>query len=489
MIEPMQGEGGVNVAPPEFLQALRELCDRHGLLLVLDEVQSGMGRTGKLFAHEWAGITPDIMAVAKGIGGGFPLGALLATEEAAKGMTAGTHGSTFGGNPLAMAVGNAVLDVVLEPGFLEACSSKALRLKQALAAVQGPASRSRRGGARPGPADGPQAQGRRRPTSSRRRSPRSCCSPAPATTSCACCRRSTSTDEEIAEAPSGCRARFDRVVEARELESLFSSAGRSAMAPKSRPLRSRGIFSISTRSTPRRCARIIDMAHAMKRAGKRVPAKLRAARHRRRRAGHDLREAVDAHARVVRRRHAPARRADACRSTTPICSSAAARSIADTARVLSRYVDAIMIRANAHDDAARAGALRDDAGHQRPDRQEPPLPGHGRHHDVRGAQGADQGPHRRLGRRRQQRRRVVDARRRALRLRAARRLPRRAASRAGGDRLGEAREGRRRRSASDAGEGRARRRLRRHRHLGVDGPDGCRAAQEDARALSASTPS
>ena len=136
MIEPVQGEGGVNVAPLEYMRALRELCDRHGLLLVLDEVQSGMGRTGALFAHEWAGITPDIMAIAKGIGGGFPLGALLATSEAAKGMTAGTHGSTFGGNPLATAVGNAVLDAVLEPGFLDGVRKKALRLKQALAAVQ-----------------------------------------------------------------------------------------------------------------------------------------------------------------------------------------------------------------------------------------------------------------------------------------------------------------------------------------------------------------
>ena len=136
LIEPVQGEGGVNVAPAEFLRALREVCDRHGLLLVLDEVQCGMGRTGKLFAHEWAGITPDLMAVAKGIGGGFPLGALLATAEAAKGMTAGTHGSTFGGNPLATAVGNAVLDAVLEPGFLDGVQRKTLRLKQALAAVK-----------------------------------------------------------------------------------------------------------------------------------------------------------------------------------------------------------------------------------------------------------------------------------------------------------------------------------------------------------------
>jgi acetylornithine/N-succinyldiaminopimelate aminotransferase len=106
------------------------------LLLIFDEVQTGIGRTGKLFAHEWSGISPDIMAIAKGIGGGFPVGAILATGEAATGMVPGTHGSTFGGNPLAMAVANAVLDVVLEPGFLEAVQMKALRLKQGLARLQ-----------------------------------------------------------------------------------------------------------------------------------------------------------------------------------------------------------------------------------------------------------------------------------------------------------------------------------------------------------------
>lgn len=136
MLEPIQGEGGVNVASIAFLKALRELCDKHGLLLVLDEVQSGMGRTGKLFAHEWAGIKPDVMASAKGIGGGFPLGAFMATAEAAKGMTPGTHGSTYGGNPLAVAVGNAVLDAVLEPGFLAHVEAMGLRLKQELARVK-----------------------------------------------------------------------------------------------------------------------------------------------------------------------------------------------------------------------------------------------------------------------------------------------------------------------------------------------------------------
>ena len=136
MVEPVQGEGGINVAPTSWLKGLRELCDAHGLLLVLDEVQTGMGRTGKLFAHEWAGITPDVMAVAKGLGGGFPIGAVLATGEAAKGMVAGTHGSTFGGNPLAMAVAGAVLDAVLEPGFLEHVQAMALRFKQQLASLQ-----------------------------------------------------------------------------------------------------------------------------------------------------------------------------------------------------------------------------------------------------------------------------------------------------------------------------------------------------------------
>ncbi|WP_024277206.1 aspartate aminotransferase family protein [Xanthobacter sp. 126] len=136
LVEPVQGEGGVRVPPAGFLAGLRQLCDENGLLLVLDEVQSGVGRTGRLFAHEWTGITPDIMSVAKGIGGGFPMGACLATEEAAKGMTVGTHGSTYGGNPLAMAVGNAVLDVVLEEDFLPRVNRVAGRFQQRLAELR-----------------------------------------------------------------------------------------------------------------------------------------------------------------------------------------------------------------------------------------------------------------------------------------------------------------------------------------------------------------
>ena len=135
LIEPIQGEGGIRAVPKEFLQELRALCDEYGLLLILDEVQSGVGRTGKLFAHEWSGVTPDIMAVAKGIGGGFPLGACLATAEAASGMVAGTHGSTYGGNPLAMAVGNAVLDIVLADDFLPHVRDVALVFRQGLASL------------------------------------------------------------------------------------------------------------------------------------------------------------------------------------------------------------------------------------------------------------------------------------------------------------------------------------------------------------------
>jgi acetylornithine/N-succinyldiaminopimelate aminotransferase len=136
LIEPIQGEGGIRPVPPERLRALRDLRDRHGLLLIFDEVQCGIGRTGRLFVHEWAGMAPDIMAIAKGIGGGFPMGACLATEKAAAAMTVGTHGSTFGGNPLATAVGNAVLDIILADGFLDKVRSAGLVLAQKLARLK-----------------------------------------------------------------------------------------------------------------------------------------------------------------------------------------------------------------------------------------------------------------------------------------------------------------------------------------------------------------
>jgi acetylornithine/N-succinyldiaminopimelate aminotransferase len=136
LIEPVMGEGGVRVVPPEFLRALRKLCDDNGLLLIFDEIQTGVGRTGDLFAYQHTGVAPDIMTIAKALGGGFPVGACLATTEASKGMTAGTHGSTFGGNPLAMAVGNAVLDVVTAKGFLDNVKNSALLFRQKLAELK-----------------------------------------------------------------------------------------------------------------------------------------------------------------------------------------------------------------------------------------------------------------------------------------------------------------------------------------------------------------
>jgi acetylornithine/N-succinyldiaminopimelate aminotransferase len=135
LIEPVQGEGGIRLVSGQFLRDLRALCDKHGLLLVFDEVQCGMGRTGKLFAYEWSGVAPDVMAVAKGLGGGFPVGACLATAEAAKGMTLGIHGTTFGGNPLAMTVAKAALDIISREEFLEHVQRAGLYLKQRLASV------------------------------------------------------------------------------------------------------------------------------------------------------------------------------------------------------------------------------------------------------------------------------------------------------------------------------------------------------------------
>jgi acetylornithine/N-succinyldiaminopimelate aminotransferase len=136
LIEPLQGEGGVRMAPPAFFKALRALCDEKGLLLAFDEVQTGIGRLGEMFGYQKFGVTPDVMGLAKGLGAGFPIGAVLATTEAANGMTPGTHGSTFGGNPLAVAAGNAVLDVVEKPGFLDHVRQMALLFKQRLAEIK-----------------------------------------------------------------------------------------------------------------------------------------------------------------------------------------------------------------------------------------------------------------------------------------------------------------------------------------------------------------
>ena len=132
LVEPIQGEGGIRVGSQEFIQGLRDLADKYGLILIFDEVQCGVGRTGELFAYEHYGVKPDVMAIAKGIGGGFPLGACLATEDAASGMVVGTHGSTYGGNPLAMAAGNACLDIIDDRAFLDNVKLMGNRLRQAL---------------------------------------------------------------------------------------------------------------------------------------------------------------------------------------------------------------------------------------------------------------------------------------------------------------------------------------------------------------------
>ena len=152
LIEPIQGEGGVRVPPNQFLKSLRALCDQHGMLLIFDEVQCGMGRSGELFAYQRTGVEPDIMALAKALGGGFPVGAFLTTKEAGKGMTPGTHGSTFGGNPLAMAAGNAVLDVMLADGFLDRVKRMRPSVQAAARRDEGPLSLDHRRGARRGTA-------------------------------------------------------------------------------------------------------------------------------------------------------------------------------------------------------------------------------------------------------------------------------------------------------------------------------------------------
>ncbi|MBW4023402.1 MAG: aspartate aminotransferase family protein [Proteobacteria bacterium] len=135
IVEPIQGEGGIRSASPDFLPGLRAACDEFGILLGLDEIQTGMGRTGKLFAYEWSGITPDVMSLAKGLGGGFPVGAVVATEAVARNIRPGTHGTTFGGNPLAATAGNAVLDAMLAPGFLESVATRAVALRRDLEAL------------------------------------------------------------------------------------------------------------------------------------------------------------------------------------------------------------------------------------------------------------------------------------------------------------------------------------------------------------------
>ena len=247
MVEPVQGEGGVRVGSNQFLQGLRKLCDEHGLLLVLDEVQCGMGRTGKLFAYEWAGITPDVMAVAKGIGGGFPVGCFMATEEAAKGMVAGTHGSTYGGNPLAMAVGNAVLDAVLEPGFLDSVRETGAAPQAGAGAHQGRESRRGGGGARQRPAGRHQGQAADGRGGRRRAWPRSCSPVGAGENVVRLLPPLNVTEAEIAEAVQRSVAALKRVLP-KAAPSRPERRSQPGFVPPCRP----GISWISTASTPAR---------------------------------------------------------------------------------------------------------------------------------------------------------------------------------------------------------------------------------------------
>ena len=394
LIEPIQGEGGIRVMPPADLRALRALCDRHGLLLVLDEIQCGMGRTGRLFYHEWAGITPDIMTVAKGIGGGFPLGACLATEAAAAGMVTGTHGSTYGGNPLACAVGIAVMDIVTAPGFLDHVSRVGGRLRQGLEglvaahpavfeAVRGeglmlglkcrmPVGRGGEGGLRRAGAGG--AGGGERGAAPAGAEPdrgRGGRGAAPA-------RRGGGGARG-----GGVRHFLDlHATPAAELRGILGAAAAMKAARAGKP---RG----APDAEPALAGRVVALVFEKPSTRTRV--------------------SFDVGVRQLG-------------GETLVLSGGEMQlghgeTIADTARVLSRYVDLIMIRTFDPAVLQRAGRVLLGAGDQRADRRQPSLPDHGRRDDLRGAPRADRGGAGGLVGGRQQRLRLVPARGGTVRLR------------------------------------------------------------------------
>ena len=284
-------------APPQFFRALRALCDEHGLLLAFDEVQTGIGRLGELFGYQLRGVTPDVMALAKGLGGGFPIGAVLGTAEAAKGMTPGTHGSTFGGNPLAMAAGNAVLDVMLKPGFLDHVATIALLFKQRLAELKDrhPSVIAEvRGeglliGLRAVVPNGDLVDALRA---------EKLLSVGAGDNVVRLLPPLIISEAEVAEAVRADRSRLHRMERARQ------GAQQARERPDERQRRP-ALSRPDRYSAPANCAGSSTTSRAMK---------SEAARRRRKRpagrqdAGHDLRQAVDAHARLVRRRHAAARR-------------------------------------------------------------------------------------------------------------------------------------------------------------------------------------
>ena len=358
-------------------------------------MQTGIGRTGKLFAYEWSGVTPDIMTVAKGIGGGFPLGACLATAEAAKGMTAGTHGSTFGGNPLAMAVGKAVLDVVLADGFLEHVRRMGLYLKQRLAAVVD---------AHPDVVAEVRGEG--------------------LLIGVRCLKPAADVVAAMRDAgPARRRRRRQRRPPAAAADRHRGRDRRGGAAPRRRARRARAGRGRRRHEAPPMVRHFLDLADldaadAARRSSTEAAA-LKAARRRadapKPLAGKTLAMIFEKPSTRTRVSFDVAMRelgGETIVLTGEEMQLGRGETIADTARVLSRYVDAIMIRTLDHDDGRRARRERHRAGDQRPDPALASLPGDGRRDDLRGARGPIAGQHGRLARRRQQRARLVGPRRR-----------------------------------------------------------------------------
>ena len=451
LVEPIQGEGGIRATTTQFLKDLRAICDEFGLLLFYDEIHTGFGRTGKMWGYDWSGVKPDVAAIAKGMGGGFPIGAFMATEKAAVGMVPGTHGSTYGGNPLATGVANAVLDEILKPGFIDAVREKGEYLKGQLEGLvkKHPKVYVEQRGM--GFLQGIQCT--------------------PAVPAGDMVNRLQSLGMLVPPAGENVIRVFPALIADKaaidEGIDILSKAAQSFEARQGRRVGGHG----DTETFPRpRPGRSEDASpDPRSRQGDEKGARQRRPRQAvgRQDARHDLREALDPHPRVVRGRHARARRPDdhAGPRRHP------ARPRRDHRRHRARAQPLRRHHHDAHDgrgETPRDGQVRDRAGDQRPHRQDASLPADGRRDDLRGASRRHPGQGDRLVGRRQQHGDELDPCRRAVRLRAARRLPARAQAagrRAGVGREVEGPDHHRPRSRGD----RARRRLRRHRHLGVDG--------------------
>ena len=439
LVEPIQGEGGIRPLPDVCLKGLRAACDETGALLILDEVQCGMGRTGRLFAHEWAGIAPDIMMVAKGIGGGFPLGAVLATEAAAKGMVVGTHGSTYGGNPLGCAIGARVVEIVSDPGFLAEVNRKAGLLRQGLEGLVA---------SHPDVFEAVRGAGLLLGLKCR----------APAADVVAAARDEqlltvAAADNTVRLLPAlnipdeddrarrlrastaprpGSRPPDASLVLKTPGERAAARGGRAPVAPPSEKTAPMPSFLDIDRTDPSDLRAILTSARAMKdaRGGRPEGHARRRPAARRPHGRADLREAVDPDPGVVRRRDPPDGRAD----HGAVGLGDAARPWRDHRRHRARPVALCRPDHDPHlrgGDAARDGRACDGPGDQRTDQPQPSLPDHGRRDDLRRASRPDRGAQGGLVRRRQQRLRLVRPCRRAVRLRSDLHRPRDARSRAG----------------------------------------------------------